>query len=66
MNETAKNFIWCVIFSLGVCAVAIGLLMLGAWLDASATDTDVILKKEKVVTCEPAGKGWSKCQTTWI
>lgn len=66
MNETAKSLLFCVIFSLGVCAVTIGLLVLGAWLDASATDTDVILKREKIVNCEPANKGWSKCQATWV
>lgn len=64
--QTIKHFIWCVIFSLAVCAVTIGLLVLGAWLDASATGTDVILKPEKVITCEPTSKGWSKCNTTWI
>lgn len=64
--NTIKHFIWCVIFSLGVCAVTIGLLVLGAWLDASATDTDVIIKREKVIECQPTAKGWYKCQTTWI
>lgn len=66
MNETAKSLLFCVIFSLGVCAVTVALLMLGAWLDASATDTDVIIHKEKIVTCEPTSKGLSKCNTTWI
>lgn len=64
--DTIKHLIWCVIFSLGVCAVTIGLLVLGAWLDASATGTDVLIKPEKIVTCEQTSKGWSKCQTTWI
>lgn len=66
MKQVIKEFVWLVTFSLGVCAVTIALLMLGAWLDASATGTEVIIKREKVVTCEPAGKGWSKCKTTWI
>ena len=66
MNDTIKSIAWCVIFSLGVCAVTIGLLVLGAWLDASATDTDLIIKREKVIECQPTAKGWSKCQTTWI
>jgi hypothetical protein len=66
MNETAKSLLFCVIFSLGVCVVAIGLLMLGAWLDASATGKDVIIKLEKVVTCEPTGKGWVTCKEEWI
>jgi len=66
MNETAKSLLFCVIFSLGVCAVTIGLLVLGAWLDASATGTDVLIKPEKIVTCEPISKGWHKCNTTWI
>lgn len=64
--QTIRQFIWCVIFSIGVCAVTIGLLVLGAWLDASATGTDVLIKPEKVITCEPTSKGWSKCNTTWI
>ena len=64
--QTIRQLIWCVIFSIGVCAVTIGLLVLGAWLDASATGTDVFIKPEKIVTCEPTSKGWSKCNTTWI
>ena len=66
MNETAKSLLFCVIFSVSICAVTIGLLVLGAWLDASATDTDVIIKREKVIECQPTAKGWYKCQTTWV
>lgn len=66
MKPLIKEIVWFVTFSLGVCTVTIGLLVLGAWLDASATDTDVIIKRDKIVTCEPTLKGWSKCNTTWI
>lgn len=51
---------------LGCTIVAIPLLVLGAWLDSGVTASNLIYKPEKVIECKPAGKGWSKCETTWI
>jgi len=62
--ETAKNLLWCVLTSFVVCAVAILLLMLGSWMGGEAEAK--VKGKEKIVTCAPIGKGWSKCETEWI
>jgi len=61
-----KQFIGAVAFYLFATAVGIALILLGGWLDSVASSEPVVIKKEKVVTCEPVGKGWSKCSTEWI
>jgi hypothetical protein len=61
-----KQFFGAIAFYLFATAVAIGLIFLGAWLDSVSIGEPVVIKKEKYVTCEPVGKGWSKCSTEWI
>lgn len=63
--ETAKNLLWCAAFSIVVCAVVVGLLVLGAWLDETAISGKQA-KKERITTCEPSGKGFYKCETTYF
>jgi len=61
-----KEIFYTMLILLGTTVVALGLLFLGAWLDAGLEPDQVIIKKEKVITCAPIGKGWSKCETEWI
>jgi len=61
-----KEVFYSMIFMLGVAVVAICLLFLGAWLDAGLEPDQVIIKKEKVVECQPTSKGWYVCKTEWI
>jgi len=61
-----KEIFYTMLVLLGTTVVALALLFLGAWLDAGLEPDQVIIKPEKVVTCEPVGKGWSKCSTEWI
>jgi hypothetical protein len=61
-----KEILYTTLVLIVTCIVAVGLLFLGAWLDAGLEPSQVIIKKEKVVTCAPIGKGWSKCETEWI
>ena len=62
MNETAKSLLFCVIFFVSVCAVTVGLLVLGAWMGEEVTAE----KKEKVITCEQGSKGFYKCKAEFI
>lgn len=57
-----KEIAWCVATMLGIVIVTLLLLMLGAALGEEVKPTP----KEKIITCEPVGKGWSKCKTEWI
>jgi len=61
-----KQFIGAVAFYIFATAVGIALILLGAWLDSMATGEPVVIKKEKITTCAPIGKGWSKCETEYI
>lgn len=60
--ETAKNLLWCVIVSVVICSCTIGLLVLGAWLDASIQPE---VRKEKIVTCEDGKRGFYNCKTEY-
>ena len=61
-----KDLIVTIAVLLGCTIVAIALLVLGAWLDASATCTEVIIKSEKYITCEQGSKGFYKCKTEYL
>jgi hypothetical protein len=61
-----KQILGAIAFYLFAMAVGISLILLGSWLDSVDTGEPVAVKKEKIVTCEPAAKGWSKCKTEWI
>ena len=59
--QTIKQIAWCVGFILTVCAVTVGLLALGAYLDASTQQ-----ETDKVLTCSPKGKGFYNCKAEYI
>lgn len=61
-----KQFIGAVAFYIFATAVGIALILLGAWLDSVATGEPVVIKREKIVECQPTSKGWSVCKTEWI
>jgi hypothetical protein len=61
-----KQFFYIFMISLVTASVSLGLLFLGAWLDAGLEPSQVIIKKEKVIECQPTSKGWSVCKTEWI
>ncbi len=59
--ETIKQLVWCAMFTIGVCAVVVALLMLGAYLDRSIQPD-----KDKIVTCTDGKRGFYSCKTEYF